>query len=818
VSPPPDPRRARTLDDLVEQLRLLKVWAGDPSYERIKDRIDVSWTTAGRPAGELPGKTTVVDCFRPGRRRLNTDLVVAVVRALCPDPRFVELWRQALRVIGSGPHAAAQVAVQDALPPALAEFTGRAVERDRLRGAVADGGVAVVEGMAGVGKTQFVIHVGHLLAEFRPFDQVLFVNLRGFDPGQAPADPFAVLDGFLRLLGVPGHRIPRTVEARTAAYRDRLAGTRALVVLDNAADGGQVGPLLPRTPGCPVLITSRCRLTGLGPATHLALDVFAPGEAADLLARVAPGLPVGADPDAPDRIARRCGNLPLAVAVVAGQLHDRPGWTFTDHADRLDERVRTRRLDDGVALAFDLSYLRLPDPLRRLLRLVALHPGQDFDGYAAAALAAADLAAAGDGLDLLNRDHLLGRNPSGRYVPHDLIRAYAIGRAEDEDTATERRAALTRLLDHFQSCAATAMDVLYPADRHHRPRTGPPPGPVPSMAGPGEARAWLDRERANLIAAAVHAARHDQPRHAIRLAGILSRSLADSSHHAESLTLHTCAREAARRTGDRAAEAYALTDLGNTHWWFGNYRRSATHYQRALTIFRETGDRRGEARALINLGAAQVELGNHWRAAVFLRHALVAFQARGDEYGQARVLCKLGYLHWRQGEAGAAAEDYREALSRYRRIGDHQGEALAMITIGTLHGEAGRDQQAAEFHKRALALCRAIAHRSGEAHTLTHMGDQELRLGSHQRASRHHREAVEIFRECGNRGGEAQALNGWGEALLAGRQPGPARERFRSALALAGDIGDRYEQARAHRGLVRCADNRAGVGQFSPTP
>ena len=72
----------------------------------------------------------------------------------------------------------------------------------------------------------------------------MFVNLRGFgpDPTQPPADPAAVLDGFLRLLGVPGQQVPHSLAARSAAYRQRLAGTQALVVLDNAADAEQVRP------------------------------------------------------------------------------------------------------------------------------------------------------------------------------------------------------------------------------------------------------------------------------------------------------------------------------------------------------------------------------------------------------------------------------------------------------------------------------------------------------------------------------------------------------------------------------------------------
>src|SRR5256885_8086307 len=160
----PDPGPAGTVDDLVERLRLLKVWAGDPSYEWITSRVNAAWAAAGRPAGELAGKTTVVDCFRPGRRRLNTDLVVAVVQALHSDVGYVAQWRQALQVIGGQARAASQVRVQDRLPQDLAVFTGRTIELGRLRQALLDGyrdgGTVVlsaIAGMAGVGKTQLAI-------------------------------------------------------------------------------------------------------------------------------------------------------------------------------------------------------------------------------------------------------------------------------------------------------------------------------------------------------------------------------------------------------------------------------------------------------------------------------------------------------------------------------------------------------------------------------------------------------------------------------------------------------------------------------------
>jgi len=646
----PDPAQAGSLADLVERLRRLKVWAGDPSYETIKDRVNAAWKAAGRPAGELVCKSTVAYCFRPGRRRLDSDLVLAVVQALHPDTGYVTAWRQALRVVGGEIEAVSQVRVQDCLPQDLAGFTGRTGELDRLRHA-AQGGQAVVisaiEGMAGVGKTQLAVHAGHLLHQQRPFERVLFVNLRGFDPdpAQPPADPAAVLDGFLRLLGMPGQQIPHDLDARAAAYRDRLAGTRALVVLDNAATTEQVRPLLPATPGCLALVTSRHSLADLHPATHLTVDVFTPDEALAFLTQAVPDIPVGADPRAVARIARRCGYLPLALGLVTGHIRGTPGWTLTDHADRLDEYHQDRRLDTGVELTLNLSYQHLPARRRRLLRLAALHPGQDLDAYAAAALTDTDLPTAQQDLHHLHRDHLLQQSTPGRYTFHDLVRAYATIRATDEDRPPERRTALTRLFDHYLATTATAMNTLHPAEAHNRPAIPPAGTPTPDLTDPDTAREWLDTERPTLVAVAAHTATHGWPTHTTPLSRTLFRYLV-GGHHTDAVTVHGHAHHAARHNGDPTEQAHALTDLGVAHARLGRYGPAGDHFQQALDLFQQAGDPAGQA-------------------------------------GEADTLNGLGEVEVRSGRYGPAGDHLQQALTLHRQLGNHTGEAWALDSLGT---------------------------------------------------------------------------------------------------------------------------------------
>ncbi len=805
---PPDPGPVGTIEGLVEALRALKIWAGAPSYEVITHRINQTWRAAGRPQAELARRTTVADCFRSGRRRLNTELTLAVVGALHDDPAYVAHWRQVFRVISGETQAAAQVQVLGELPQRLPEFTGRTAEWERVRDAVESGrqtGAAVVtaiEGMAGVGKTQLAIHVGRLLHQADPFDQILFVNLRGFhpDPAQPPANPAAVLEGFLRLLGVSGRRIPHTLQARASAYQELLETTKTLVLLDNAADDAQIEALLPQTAGGLAIVTSRRRLTGPHISARLLVDVFTPDEAHAFLTQILGDQPTGIDPRAADRIAGRCGHLPLALGLVAGSIRATSGWTLTDHAERLDERHRTDRLDSGVELALDISYRRLPPDRQRLLRLLAQHPGQDFDAYAAAAMCGTDLAATETTVSQLYSDHMLELTAPGRYTFHDLVRAYAGVRATEEERPTDRRTASARLLDHYLDVAAAAMNTLHPAEAANRPRIDPPGNPYPPVDDPAAASSWLDTERLNLVAVAAYAATGGWPSHTIRLAATLSRYLA-GGYATDALPIHTQAYDAAVQAGELNQQALALTSLGATNSQLGRYKAAAEHLQHALRLYQQAGNSAGQAHALHNLGIAEVRLGRYESATGHHERALALYRQIGDGSGEANTLTNLGLVEKRLGRHAHAAEHFRQALVLARETGHRTSEAHALSSLGGVEGRLGQCRPAKAHLHEALALYRQLGHRNGEATTLDNLGELAHRRGDLEQAAEHYREALAICCQTGERAGEASALNGLAAAELAAGRTAAALDQHSAANLIAVDIGDPHQQARAQAGL-----------------
>ena len=476
------------------------------------------------------------------------------------------------------------------LPPAVAGFTGRTAELQALTkildSAAGTVVISAIGGTAGVGKTALAIQWAHQVAEHFP-DGQLYMNLRGHDQDR-PVPPGDALAGFLRALGVGGQDIPPGEAERAARYRSLLAGKRVLVVLDNARSSDQARPLLPGSPACAVVVTSRDALTGLvarDGAARLELDLLPLADAVRLLRELV-GDRAAVDPGATEALAERCCRLPLALRVAAELAVARPGVPLAGLAGELADQQRLLDLLDAdgdprtaIRGVFSWSYQHLDAGTARAFRLAGLHPGAEFEPYAVAGLTDSDLGQARRMLDALAKAHLIQPAGPGRYAMHDLLRAYASELAEAHDGAGGRHAALTRLLDHYLSTAATAMDSMYPADRDWRPRVDPAGTPAPPLSGAAAAQSWLDGERAALTAVTQYAAWHGWAEHATRLSATLRNYFVYGGHYPEAILINASARLAASQLGDRAAEG-AVNALAGQR---GDPRRPATCSGRRVT-------------------------------------------------------------------------------------------------------------------------------------------------------------------------------------------------------------------------------------------
>lgn len=754
---------------------------------------------------------------------------------------------------GGTPH---RVAIADAVPPALTstmprdnpDFTGRAAElgtlSDWLNSSEAQSAVpvAVISGMAGVGKTTLAVHAAHLRRDQYP-DQI-YLQLRGHSAGGPSLDPVAALGTLLRRLGVPEAEVPADVEDRAALWRSRLAGRRALILLDDALGAEQVRPLLPGSPGSMVLITTR-RAIDLPGMCWLPLEPMPAADAAALFARTAGRGPIG--DGAVASVLRMCGYLPQEIQLAGSELRRHPAWDVRDLAARLRQ---TRAKDRQVGAALALSYKYLTGAQQRLLRQLALHPGPVFSCYAATAMAG-DLTVSETGysLDVLLADHLVNEPASGRFAFHDLTREYAKELAMTVDSQPDRRRTMRRLLDYYLNLADRADRAVFPFHRRIPVDDSAAVPDLPSLSTRSDYQEYLETEKANLLAIARYAASDGWPEHAALLAHTLGRFLGtwgdwtdaiDLQHHAvqawrglgntsgETIALTelsavlsragehdealSCTRDAlviARAAADRPGEASALDGMGLTLWRSARYSEALARHTEALTIWHELGDRHGEADALWHTAIALWHLGRRQDALWHAEHVRAAYSELGDPHGESNALNFLGGMQQDAECYDLALASYQRALDMFKQLGDRQGEAVAFTNIGEIRQLTGHYAQALRDYRMALDILREIGDRRSEAETLNSMASTFLAAGDHTTALTCYQQALILAGQLTERYLQTSSHLGVGAVHLAMGSPVSAADDYRIALELSRQIGDSRLETNAMRGLERALEAAA---------
>jgi DNA-binding SARP family transcriptional activator len=721
---------------------------------------------------------------------------------------------------------AAGTAVPRQLPAPVQLFAGRSAELAALTGLLDQGDpgqqggaertlvISAIGGTAGVGKTALAVQWAHSVAAQFP-DGQLYVNLRGYDPGQ-PLATAEVLASFLRALGVPSQEMPSADDERAALYRSRLAGRRVLVVLDNARDVEQVRPLLPGTASSVVLVTSRDSLAGLvarDGAQRLDLDTLPAADALGLL-RALIGGRVDAEPGPASVLASQCAMLPLALRVAAELAASRPETALAQLAAELaDYHQRLDLLEAGgdqrtaVRAVFSWSLRHLDPAAADTFRLLGLHPGVDFDDYAVAALRGGRVKQASLLTARLARAHLIHLAGPGLHSMHDLLRSYACELAAGID-AERRQAALGRLLDYYLQAPSAAMDILFPAEKHRRPQLQATELQLPEFCDPDGARRWLDARLGCLVAVVEHAAVHGWRTHAIKIAATLFRYLEIGGHDAEAASIHSRALRAAEFDGDGGAQGTAHINLGAACYRQLGFQQAQDHYELALGLCREAADKIGEARALAGLGAVALRRDQQELAESYLHQAIRLHRESGDQAGEANIRGNLGVAAMRRDAHDEAAVHFRRALKLYRQTGNHSGKARCLGALGLIDVEQNRPDLARRRLRESLVLCRRLGDCVGEAYGLANLGRAEFQLGRHGNAEADLSRAIALLRDLGDVGREGTAHCELADVLASTGRVVEARGQFELALSLATECDDAAEAARAHAGLGQCHQAR----------
>jgi tetratricopeptide (TPR) repeat protein/transcriptional regulator with XRE-family HTH domain len=688
------------------------------------------------------------------------------------------------------------------LPRDISSFTGREDALARLLAGAPGGGVVgihAIGGMAGVGKTALAVHAAHLLSDEFPGGQY-FLSLHGHTPGQRPVNPAEALASLLLTAGVSAAQIPPGLEDRAALWRDRMAGSRVLLVLDDAVASDQVRPLLPGGSETLVLITSRRRLTALDDVQAISLDPLAAGEAAELLVRLA-GRP-GLAPEDADvlELARLGGYLPLAVGMLARQLHHHPAWTVADlTADLVAARNRLDVLETeslSVAAAFGLSYAELTGAQQRMFRYLGLHPGADFDAYAVAALADDDLPTARRTLATLFDHYLLAELARDRYRMHDLIREHA-RRAADADLLADKDTAQARLLDYYLHTAQAA-DRWLGAHLGATPVPSvTPPAFAPAFPDRDAAVAWLTAERLNVHAAAEAAANAGRATYVVDIAVAMHRFLSGHGHWGQALALDEAAVRFAADVDDRFRQACALALLGSMQRLVDEYPVAADSLERALLLFTDLGERLGQADALMNIGGLKRTMGDLPSAITSQQTALALYRDAGHLEGEAAALNHLGQAQLTGGDHLAAMATFQQAIELARRAGNVTGEAHALNSLALAQRRTGQHVAAIASARQALGLGGRLGERYIELAALNTIGLSQLETGEHLASVDSFTQLLREAEDLGMRQGQGAALTNLGQAYLAIADYKAAAAAARQALALYRQLGSRREEALA---------------------
>ncbi|ACU73911.1 transcriptional regulator, SARP family [Catenulispora acidiphila DSM 44928] len=744
---------------------LLAASAEYPLSEPLAGYVIRALAAAGRRAEAL-------DYYADVRSHLVDELGEEPGAAL--QQLHVRLLRRDPSLADEAPPAAAASLVPRQLPSIARHFVGRRAELKALDGVLTGSQAAsavlisAISGTAGIGKTTTVVYWAHHAARQFP-DGQLYVNLRGFDPTGPPMKPEEAIRGFLDVFAVPKERIPHGLDAQAALYRSLLAGRRMLVVLDNARDADHVRPLLPGSPGCLVLVTSRSRLTGLvvgHGATPITLGLLDDAEAEHLLSRYLGAERVAAEPDAVRVLIQRCARLPLALAVAAARALMDPAMPLGALAAELAAAPgQLDALDTGdpsttARAVFSWSYLAQRPEAQRLFRLLGLHPGPDISVPAAASLTGLSTEEAAALLSELTRAHLLTEHASGRYSSHDLLRSYAAELVQTESSNAERDTAFRRMLHHYLHSSYLAGRLL---DPHRKPITPAAlvDGVIPESFADQmqQALRWFEAEREVLLAVIRRAAAAepaadktlaDEPHAADvdtltwELAWTVTDYLDRRGHWQDWLATQQVAMQAAQRLGDQAKQAHSHRLLANAYIGLVHYEAAADHLSHALDYHDRLGDLEGTANCRRSLCRVRELQGRYPEALAHAEESLRLFRATDNTIGQARALNAVGWLHILLDDPQPALEYCQSALALFQELGSTYGEAVTWDSVGSAHHRLGQTDQAIACFRRSIDLLRTVGDRHTEAETLTNLGDAQHDIGQDEAARTTWQQALEI--------------------------------------------------------------------------
>jgi DNA-binding SARP family transcriptional activator/tetratricopeptide (TPR) repeat protein len=706
------------------------------------------------------------------------------------------------------------------LPATPGHFTGRTNELaalDRLAAADRAGpAIAVVTGAGGMGKTALAVHWAHQVADRFP-DGQLYLDLRGDDVG-AELTASGALAQALRGFGVPVDRIPGNQTEQVNLYRSLLHRKRVLVVVDNASSSMQVLPLVPASPTCLLLVTSRNQLAGLAvrhAVDTIDLGVLPPPDALALLRSGIGARRVDAEPAAAAELIGQCAGLPLAIRLAAARLGTRRQQHIGDLVSELagePGRLAAFEIEDcpdGLYALFDSAYQTLSAAAATMFRQLGSYPVRTFTTHLAATVAGSALRVGDRAVRELAAAHLITPCGPRRYTLHDLTRRYAVERAARDEPPERRASALDRLLEWYLAVTEPVNKVTSPHRGVVLSRAGHPPAELPFPPGDLPAIAFLDQERDNLIAVVGHAQARGRTAAAWQLAYQLFGYYLRRGHGQDSVEVFRQGLSAAADLRDPVAESSMHHDLAVAYRTTRRPEEALPHLRRALELAEGGADLALAAGCLNVIGLCLADLGRYDESLEALEQALVLSEKGGDQLRIGMTLNNIGAIHRYRGNPREALRYYGQALDNRRALGHRYGMLISLSGVGEAHLALADQATALEHFQAALALAIELADRRQEAITTSRIAAAHFQRGNLAEAAARWSAALVAYQESGDRHGEAATLTNLGRAKLSQAELGAAADHLRRAADLRARIPDRTEEALLREALAELADRLA---------
>jgi tetratricopeptide (TPR) repeat protein/predicted phosphodiesterase len=709
------------------------------------------------------------------------------------------------------------------IPPPPRDFKGREDEISDILSSFAKGAtITGLRGMGGIGKTALALVLADRIKSQFPDGQI-FVDMWGTsnNPDLPPLTPEDAMAQIIRAYN-PVDRLPENSGELRGLYHSVLAGKRVLLLLDNAASGEQVEPLMPSV-GCAVLITSRIRfvLPGL---SEKDLDILPLDKACELLIGIAPRIGNRAE-----ELAEICGRLPIALRKAASALAERQALGVPEYERLLTDKVSLLKLVQG---SFSLSYDLLTPERKEQWRRLSVFP-EDFDLNAATAILKMAPGPSAEALSDLVRWSMLDfaevSDLDGRYKLHELARLFAESCLDQEelDDSQQKHAkyysellsqaynlyqkggtnllAGLKLFDHewanIKIGQAWVKKMVQGTNKFNKKELKSVFQLAISYVVDGSNVLDLrlhPQEKIRWLETGIKAAKMIRDRSAQGvLLDNLGAACADLGQTRKAIEHYEMSLKISSKIGDRRCEESALSNMGIAYKNLGDVRKAIGYYEQSLAIDREIGDKRSEGYALGNLGSVYKHLGYARKAIMYYEQALKVSREIGDRRGEGKHLGNLGIAHRHLGDARKAIEYHEQQLAIDREIGDKRGAGYALGNLGLAYTDLGYVRKAIEYHEQHLAIDREIGDKRGAGYALGSLGLAYADLGDACKAIEYHEQHLAIDREIGDKRGEGHALGNLGLAYADLGDARKAIEYHEQHLAIDREIGDKRGEGHA---------------------